>query len=114
GNSVLYGGGSPPDSMWTRHLQAALGDEYRVLNLAMPGETPFEFASTAAEFLVRDYPKLILITNTWVRPGQYLGDPDGRPELRDLCAGAAEGDRGDPTVPAAGPRAGPPLFPPGG
>ncbi|MBI1915734.1 MAG: hypothetical protein HYS12_13525 [Planctomycetes bacterium] len=82
GNSIMYGGGSDPEHMFTRYLQAELGDEYRVLNLAMPGEMPFEFGATAAEFLVRDYPKLILVTNTWIGPGTDAGDPDGRPELR--------------------------------
>ena len=72
GNSVLYGAGQRGQELWTRHLQARLGDGYRVLNLALPGCHPAEFGGTAAEMLARDFPRLIfvsdvLLADLWLR-----------------------------------------------
>jgi len=73
GSSVLRGFGQAPDELWTRHLQAELGDGYRVLNLAMNGAFPAEFGGTAAEMLARDFPRLIFLSDATL-----------------ACAGAAE------------------------
>jgi hypothetical protein len=63
GNSVLYGAGQRVQELWARHLQAELGDDYRVLNLALPGCRPAEFGGTAAEMLGQDFPRLIFVTD---------------------------------------------------
>jgi hypothetical protein len=75
GNSVLYGVGQTPDELWTRKLQARLGDEYRVLNLGLWGAYPAEFGGTAADMLRADHPRLIFVTD--VRPGCYPAEIDG-------------------------------------
>jgi hypothetical protein len=83
GNSVLLGGCCNLDDVWTARLQDLLGDEYRVVNLAMLGARPSEFGATAAEVLLLDYPRLIFITNTWPCPAVPLSaSPDGRPVFR--------------------------------
>jgi hypothetical protein len=66
----------------TRHLEALLGSDFQVLNLALPGCHPFEFGAPAAEVLSRDFPRLLLITNTPPGPDQLRQDPDGMPQLR--------------------------------
>src|SRR5688572_1398656 len=35
GNSVLLGSGQSTEGVWTRHLQAELGDQFKVVNLAL-------------------------------------------------------------------------------
>jgi hypothetical protein len=75
GNSVLYGVGQMPDEVWTRKLQARLGDEYRVLNLGLWGAYPAEFGATAADMLRADHPRLIFVTD--VRPACYPPEVDG-------------------------------------
>src|SRR5204863_7293825 len=47
GNSIMQGFSQAPDEVWTRRLQEQLGDEYQVLNLALPGCTVVEFGTTA-------------------------------------------------------------------
>ena len=66
GSSILHGAGQRPEELWTRHLQAELGDDYRVLNLALPGCRPAEFGGTAAEILTRDFPRLIFVSDTFL------------------------------------------------
>ena len=56
GNSILHGYGQNADQIWTRHLQELLGDRYCVLNLAMRGGFPAEFAGPIAEALSSRYP----------------------------------------------------------
>jgi hypothetical protein len=80
GDSILYGGG-PFDQEWTGRLQQLLGDDYQVINFGMCGAKTQEFGATAAEFLSRNYPRLILITNLWAGLNQ-VGDPDGCPKFR--------------------------------
>jgi hypothetical protein len=75
GSSVLHGTCQQADQVWTRRLQALLGDRYQVLNLAMRCGRPTEIGAVAAEFLAREYPRLILITDTC--PGRLHPDPDG-------------------------------------
>jgi hypothetical protein len=75
GNSVLYGVGQTSDELWTRKLQARLGDEYRVLNLGLWGAFPAEFGGTAADMLRADHPRLIFVTD--IRPVCYPPEVDG-------------------------------------
>jgi hypothetical protein len=76
GNSVLNGAGQGLP-LWTARLQELLGDEYRVINLAMCGAAPGEVGGVTAEMLLREYPRLILITNTWAGASGRPSEPDG-------------------------------------
>jgi hypothetical protein len=76
GNSLLQGCGQSASHIWSRHLQTLLGEEYQVLNLALPGAWAMDFSTPAAEMLANDFPKLIFITNTWA--GSSTAEPDGQ------------------------------------
>jgi hypothetical protein len=76
GNSVLNGAGQGLP-LWTARLQELLGPEYKVLNLAMCGAAPGEVGGVTAEMLRTEYPRLVLITNTWPGPSGSPGEPDG-------------------------------------
>jgi hypothetical protein len=75
GDSVLQGYGQSLSQVWTRKLQALLGKRYQVINFGLLCGRTGEFGATAAEFLSRDFNKLILITNQSV--GTLHQDPDG-------------------------------------
>jgi hypothetical protein len=75
GNSILYGTGQLADELWTKELQALLGDRYQVINLATPSAEPQEFGAVVAEMLAAEYPKLILIADVGSSTGP--GTPDG-------------------------------------
>lgn len=80
GNSVMMGMGQGSEGAWTRSLQAELGDQYCVVNVALPGVGLQEFGSVAAEMLYKSgHHRMILITNTWLHPFSPIGEPDGRP-----------------------------------
>ena len=66
GSSVLRGAGQRANEVWTRHLQEELGDDYRVLNLAMDGAFPAEFGGTVAEILTRDFPRLLFVSDVFL------------------------------------------------
>jgi hypothetical protein len=72
GNSIMYGWGQRSQGLWTKALQAELGDGYRVLNLALPAAGPAEFGGTAAEVLARDHPRLLYLSNL-----HTVLEPDG-------------------------------------
>ncbi len=74
GNSILYGAGQRAVLLWTKALQAELGDDYRVLNLAVGGAFPAEFGGVAAEALSGEYRKLVFVTLVGCGAG---GPPDG-------------------------------------
>lgn len=80
GSSVLRGYGQGPEEVWTRHLQEALGDGYRVLNLAMNGAMPAEFGGTAAEVLAQDFPRLLFVSDINFQRG--LAQAPLPPEVR--------------------------------
>ncbi len=83
GNSVLLGCGQGQEGAWTRALQAELGDQYCVINLALPGLGLQEFGTLAAEMLYKDgHQRIIVLTNTWLHPTTPLGEPDGRPIIQ--------------------------------
>jgi hypothetical protein len=75
GNSVLNGAGQRAERLWTKALQAALGDDYRVLNLAVRGAHPAEFGAVVAEALGRERPRVLFVTLTGYGCG---GFPDGQ------------------------------------
>jgi lysophospholipase L1-like esterase len=90
GNSVLLGCGQSPEGVWTHQLQAELGDQYRVVNVALPGLTPSEFGTVGAEMLYKDgHTRMIVLTNTWVAPIAAMGEPDGRPIIQWFYRDAA-------------------------
>jgi hypothetical protein len=74
GNSILYGVGQRNGLLWSKALQAELGDDYRVLNLAMRGASASEFGGTVAEVLGREGRKVIFIT---IANYGAPGSPDG-------------------------------------
>jgi hypothetical protein len=75
GSSVLYGTFQARDEVWSERLQRQLGDRYQVLNLALRSGRSTELGAVMAEVLARDYPKLLLITDTF--PAEMYPDPDG-------------------------------------
>jgi hypothetical protein len=75
GNSIMHGAFQSPSGVWTRKLQALLGDRFQVINFGFRGAGTGEFGATAAEVLGRDYPRLILISD--LSPGWIHPDPDG-------------------------------------
>jgi hypothetical protein len=75
GSSRLHGTCQPEASVWTRRLQAELGDDFRVINLAVRCGNTFEFGEPAAETLLPDHPRLILVTDG--NPGVIHPNPDG-------------------------------------
>ena len=75
GNSILQGVGQRATHLWTKELQKLLGDDYRVLNLAVVGARPSEFGGVAAEILAADYKKLIYVTD--LGSSTSSGHPDG-------------------------------------
>jgi hypothetical protein len=75
GSSILHGARQTVAQVWTKKLQALLGDQYQVINLGFRGAWTAEFGATAAEMLAKDYPKLILVSD--LHPGLFQTDPDG-------------------------------------
>lgn len=75
GNSILNGIGQHTARVWTRSLQNLLGDDYRVLNLAMLGAETGEFAGTMAEILEAEYDRVIYLGI--LNSSTNAGDPDG-------------------------------------
>lgn len=63
GNSILLGVGQPAEKMWTRQLQAELGDGFVVVNLAFRGAAPNDAGAIVAEALRTEFPKQIYIAN---------------------------------------------------
>lgn len=63
GNSILLGVGQPAEKMWTRQLQAELGDGYVVVNLAFRGAAPNDAGAIVAEALRNEFPRQIYIAN---------------------------------------------------
>jgi hypothetical protein len=74
GNSVLLGVGQPADHIWTKQLQADLGDRYFVVNFAFRGAASTNCGAVVAEALRKEFPKQILIANL---PPTQMGYPTG-------------------------------------
>jgi hypothetical protein len=62
GNSVLMGTGQRAEHLWTEQLQQELGDQYRVINLAVRGAFAHEFGAVMAEVLSREHNRVILLS----------------------------------------------------
>jgi hypothetical protein len=77
GSSIMNGSGQGAQHLWTKQLQALLGDRYRVCNFATFSGGPGEIGATVAEMLTRQYSKVILVTNQWPGTGYSTSDPDG-------------------------------------
>lgn len=101
GSSVMQGRGQKADELWTKRLQTELGDDFRVLNLAMPGGAPNEHGQLAAEMLCRDGRKVIYVCDCFVNG--FADAPDGNRDVyryffhdaraRNLLLPHAERDR---------------------
>ena len=63
GNSILLGVGQPVGAVWTERLQAQLGPDYAVVNLAFRGASPTTGGTIVAESLRDEYPRQIVIAN---------------------------------------------------
>jgi lysophospholipase L1-like esterase len=74
-SSILFGTGQTMPEVWSQKLQAELGDDYQVLNLAIGGASPQEIGAIAAEIIGQTHPKLIFVGS--VAPAQMAGDIDG-------------------------------------
>lgn len=75
GSSILRGHGQVPKDLWSAHLQAMLGDDFQVLNLAMDAGAPNEFGQLAAEMLLRDGRRVIYVCNCMLK--KFADYPDG-------------------------------------
>jgi hypothetical protein len=76
GSSRLHGTGQALPFVWTHRLQAELGGEFQVLNLALRSGTTAEFAESVAEMLYHEYPRLIVVSD--LNPGgMSFHRPDG-------------------------------------
>lgn len=75
GSSILQGVGQRPEHLWSRKLQEELGDGFSVVNLAMRGGRPYEFAGLIAERLAADGVPVLFVTVAL--PGAGWGDWDG-------------------------------------
>jgi hypothetical protein len=62
GNSIAFGVGQREEQVWTKKLQALLGDHYRVINLAMPSGGTMEFAGVVSEILAQRHAKILFVT----------------------------------------------------
>jgi hypothetical protein len=76
GSSVLQGVGQRPEHLWSRKLQEELGEGFSVVNLAMRGGRPYEFAGLIAERLAADGVPVLFVTVAL--PGAGWGDWDGQ------------------------------------
>ncbi len=76
GNSVLYGFGQRAEHVWSARLQELLGDDFVVLNLALPGAYANEFASLIAERLTADGVPVVYVT-VGIEPANWACDWDG-------------------------------------
>lgn len=63
GNSILLGIGQPADRIWSKRLQALLGDRFAVVNLAFRGASPTDGGALVAESLRTEFPRQIYLAN---------------------------------------------------
>jgi hypothetical protein len=70
GSSRLHGTGQPLAAVWTRRLQAELGDDFQVLNFALRAGNTCEFGELIAEMLLPEHSRLIFISD--VNPGGWI------------------------------------------
>jgi hypothetical protein len=63
GNSILYGVGQAPGSVWTDHLQELLGPGFCVVNFAFRGASAADGGAIIAEVLRKEFPRQVYIAN---------------------------------------------------
>jgi len=63
GDSVFYGEGQSSEHCWTKYLQQELGDDYAVINLALPGTKVFEAGYWVYEKLLSEGQNVFLLTD---------------------------------------------------
>lgn len=73
GSSRLHGTGQPLAAVWTRRLQAELGDSFQVLNFALRSGNTCEFGELIAEMLLREHSRLIFVSD--VNRGGFIQLP---------------------------------------
>ncbi len=64
GDSRLNGVGQTPPGIWSKRLQARLGSDYRVINLALRSGAPNLFGSFVAEAMIKEGRKVIFVADT--------------------------------------------------
>jgi hypothetical protein len=74
GSSVMTGDGQGTAELWSDELAQLLGDEYAVLNYALPGGASTEHGAVAAQALLKEGYKVLYVGDT---RSAYLGSPDG-------------------------------------
>lgn len=73
GSSVLWGAGQPVSRLWTRTLQADLGDGFCVLNLAVPAGFFSGHGTVAMEMAAHRHRKAFLVTDAQFPPRDVIG-----------------------------------------
>jgi hypothetical protein len=78
GSSILHGIGQGVEQLWTRKLEARLGESYRVVNLAMRAGLTTEAGALAAESLTKEGAPVIFVADlspgqAWSPLGRYYG-----------------------------------------
>jgi hypothetical protein len=76
GSSVMNGAFQRHNEVWSDHLGKLLGDDFRVLNLALRAGEPGEFGALTAEMIQNQRDHLIYVTDMF--PLVCGTDPDGR------------------------------------
>ncbi|MCI0681578.1 MAG: hypothetical protein L0Y71_05710 [Gemmataceae bacterium] len=79
GSSVMQGVGQRAHAAWTIRLQQELGDEFRVVNLAMRGGAPNEHGQIAAEMMCRDGRKIVHVCDVFLHT--FADAPDGNRDV---------------------------------
>jgi hypothetical protein len=64
GSSVFHGVGQGPDTIWTRRLQARLGEPFRVFNFAFRAGASSEGGAIVAESFIREGRPVIYVADT--------------------------------------------------
>src|SRR5215204_5827753 len=73
GSSIMWGAAHSDAELWTRTLQADLGDQYGVVNLALPSGSPQEHGAVALQYLLMHGYKAVYLSDI----GSNFGKPDG-------------------------------------
>lgn len=79
GSSVMQGVGQKVSDVWHHRLQQELGDEFRVLNLAMRGGAPTEHGQIAAEMMCLEGRRVIHVCDVFLHG--YADAPDGNRDV---------------------------------
>jgi len=75
GDSVLWGFGQRPETLWSRVLQEELGAAFYVVNLARPAGTYMDNGAPIAAALLRDGLNVTLIFDEWPPASRGISGP---------------------------------------